>query len=415
MTAARYIVGSCVHELHRQPAGSVDLILTSPPFQGLRDYLAGDDPLKDYEHGRCSTPMDFVHELLDMVEACGHVLARHGSLVIELGDSMAGSGGAGGDYYNADGQRAGQPKPPGSAKLGRRRDGAGVPEVRPPRSGGWSDRFRSPDAPPMRATGIGWPGDKSLAMIPELLRIAMAYGTVPFSERTTEPWLVRNVVRWCKPNPSVGDEGDKFRRGCNDVLVATKSPTRYWDKLGARRPSKSQAGKTSPLLDWWELPTDSYPGAHFATFPLEFAAPFIQALCPERVCTTCGEPARRLVRKSDDYEKERSGGDLYGNADGNDRGTGRNGGYINQGGKKKPGLIAAEYVHDGWTDCGHNTWRRGLVLDPYAGTGTTLAAATGAGRDALGIDLNRANADLAVDRIGPMFLTIEEGHAHEAA
>jgi len=422
VSSSRYIIGSAIHEMLAMPAGSVDLVVTSPPFLGLRDYLAADDPMKEHEHGAVATPLEFVHQLLDTVEAAGHVLAPHGSLVIELGDSMAGSGGAGGDYYNADGLRAGQPKPAGSAKLsrsttkGRRRDGDDVPRTRDVHKAARSyvdpSTQRRPGVPAMQSTGVGWPEDKSLAMIPEMLRLAMGYGMVPFSDRTTERWMIRNVVRWCKPNPSVGDEGDKFRRATNDVLVATRSATRYWDKLKARRPSRTQATATSPLLDYWELPTGTFKGSHHATFPLEFVAPFVETLAPERVCTVCGEPSRRLVRRTDEYDAQRGGGDLYGNHDGNDRGTGRNGGYTTQGGAKRTGLVAAEYEHVGWSDCGHDSWRRGIVLDPYAGTGTTLAAANGLGRDGLGIDADRRNAELAVDRIGPMWLTIEEGHAH---
>ena len=41
----------------------------------------------------------------------------------------------------------------------------------------------------------------------------------------------------------------------------------------------------------------------------------------------------------------------------------------------------------GWTDCGHNTPARGIVLDPFAGTGTTLKTAVAEGRDAIGVDL----------------------------
>jgi DNA modification methylase len=61
----------------------------------------------------------------------------------------------------------------------------------------------------------------------------------------------------------------------------------------------------------------------------------------------------------------------------------------------------------GWSDCGHDDWRPGCVLDPFAGSGTTLAVATGHGRDAIGIDLDERNAELALDRVGPMFLTVE--------
>jgi hypothetical protein len=41
----------------------------------------------------------------------------------------------------------------------------------------------------------------------------------------------------------------------------------------------------------------------------------------------------------------------------------------------------------GWTDCGHGTPARGLVLDPFMGTGTTLKTATEENRDAVGVDL----------------------------
>jgi hypothetical protein len=415
---ARYIVGSCVDELLAMPPGSVDLAITSPPFLGLRDYLDADDPMKPFEHGAVGTPVEFVDQMLDMVEAVGHVLAPHGSLVIELGDSMSGSGGAGGDYYNADGLRAGQPKPPGSAKLagmvkGRSRAGDPVPRNRPrdTRPG----REGTPSSSPPRHEqmgGAGWPLPKSLALIPEMLRLTLAYGVQPYTGRTVEPWRVRNVVRWCKPNPSVGDEGDKFRRGTNDVLIATRATNRWWDPLAARGPSRTEPGKTSPLLDWWEIPTGGYPGAHHATFPLAFVRPFIETMCPLHVCTTCGEPRRRVVKRTEDYENARGGGDLYGGADGNDRGIGRNGG---QDGTKKRGLVSADYEHDYWTDCGHHTWRRGVVLDPYAGTGTTLAVANGCGRDGLGIDADHRNVPLAVERVGPLFITVQEGTAHAAA
>jgi DNA modification methylase len=61
----------------------------------------------------------------------------------------------------------------------------------------------------------------------------------------------------------------------------------------------------------------------------------------------------------------------------------------------------------GWTDCGHDNYRRGVVLDPFAGSGTTLAVAEGHGRDSIGIDLDPKNADLAYERVGGLFLTIE--------
>jgi DNA modification methylase len=54
----------------------------------------------------------------------------------------------------------------------------------------------------------------------------------------------------------------------------------------------------------------------------------------------------------------------------------------------------------GWTDCGHNDWRPGVVLDPFAGSGTTLQVATRLSRDAIGIDLDARNETLIRTRVG---------------
>jgi predicted RNA methylase len=64
-------------------------------------------------------------------------------------------------------------------------------------------------------------------------------------------------------------------------------------------------------------------------------------------------------------------------------------------------------VHEtlGWTDCGHDNWRPGNILDPFAGSGTTLEAAVALGYTAVGIDLDPRNLDLARQRVG-MFLEV---------
>jgi DNA modification methylase len=46
------------------------------------------------------------------------------------------------------------------------------------------------------------------------------------------------------------------------------------------------------------------------------------------------------------------------------------------------------------------------ILDPFAGSGTTLAVAIGNGRHGVGIELNPAYAEMARSRIGPMFCTV---------
>ena len=64
--------------------------------------------------------------------------------------------------------------------------------------------------------------------------------------------------------------------------------------------------------------------------------------------------------------------------------------------------------HVGWEECdcdGDDRWRRGVVLDPFGGSGTTGMVASSNGRDAILIDFDDRNIDLARERCG-MFLEV---------
>jgi hypothetical protein len=134
----------------------------------------------------------------------------------------------------------------------------------------------------------------------------------------------------------------------------------------------------------------------------------IEMMCPLRVCTVCGEPSRRIVGQA---EYQRSANT---NTRGNGRGVTDTDVYAMQSrGERGQGFTSDGGVTRvaptlGWTDCGHNQWRTGMVLDPFSGSGTTLAVAQGCGRDATGIELYPHNADLIADRCG-MFLEIDGG------
>jgi DNA modification methylase len=116
-------------------------------------------------------------------------------------------------------------------------------------------------------------------------------------------------------------------------------------------------------------------------------------MCPIKVCTTCGEPSRRIVDVDREYHREAKVPKVR-NDSRNDGGAG-------------PFNHTETRSTLGWSDCGHDSWRNGLVLDPFAGSGTTLAVATGHGRDAIGIDLDARSADLCAERVG-MFLEVDE-------
>ena len=350
------MIGDVFDRMAELPDNSVDLVLTSPPFLALRSYLPEDHPNKAKEIGSEPNPAEFVEVLLALTTEWRRILAPHGSIAVELGDTFTTNAGP-----NSQTAWSGDP-------MGGKGPG---------------------DTRPYRTLSRGWPLAKSLALVPEAYRFALAYGRNPHTglESPAGQWRVRNVIRWVRPNPSVGALGDKFRPATSEMVVATIASDRFFD-LDAVRTDLADPDKESrrnidwmgdknktlnrlrgtgmsnpagaPPLDWWKISPKGFAGAHYAVWPAELCVKPIKAMCPERVCRECGEPSRRI-----------SGEPTY------------------------------------WTDCGHDNWRPGIVLDPFAGTGTTLAVATGHGRDAIGIDIDERNAELAEERIGPMFLTIE--------
>lgn len=425
--STRFIVGNTLDVLRDMPAGSVDLVLSSPPFLALRSYLPSDHPDKAKEIGSEPTPGAFIDTLLDVVEECRRVLAPHGSLCFELGDTYAGSGGAGGDYAES-GLRDGQERFDGSKARQR------------PLGRDWAKSATNANT---RKERPGWPLDKSLCLIPELLRVALVYGFNPLTGRATPRWRARNVVRWCRPNPPVGALGDKVRPATSDILVACVSGKRYFDLDAVRTPAQVQMGRNvagnnikgsdgsshrfaeqvdsnpagaPPLDHWWHdeetfeqdawhISTEPYKGSHYATWPTDLLIKPILSMCPQRVCTTCGKPSERIVRL--DGYTDHSGvlhptGEKWTSGVANGAGAHSN----------KPGSRTTTTTTTGWTDCGHGAWRQGVVLDPFAGSGTTLLVAHGHGRSSIGIDLDARNADLARERVG-MWLEVEHHTAAE--
>ena len=373
MSEATYLVGDVFDRMAAMPDGSVDLVLTSPPFLALRSYLPADHPDKAKEIGSEPTPAEFLDTLLRLTAEWERVLAPHGSIAVELGDTYASSGGN--DF----------------APRGR------------------------------RGNGPGWPLDKSMCGIPHLYHLSLAYGRnlLTGEESPAGMWRVRNVVAWCRPNPPVGALGDKYRPATSYITIATRARDRWFDldavrtigneppkvrtysanNSGAQNAKSGWTGPGSgadnpagaPPLDWWEVPTEPYIGSHYATWPRKLLGRPIESMCPREVCTACGEPRRRMVDVQGLAGRDSLGAD-------NDRGVGLQG--------KRPPMPEITRTTTGWSDCGCGApFRTGIVLDPFAGSGTTLAVATGLGRDAIGIDLDARNAELARDRCG-MFLTV---------
>lgn len=413
MTTATYHVGDVFDVMAKMPDHSVDLIITSPPFLALRSYLPDDHPDKNKEVGSEPSPAAFLDTLLALTARWRDLLAPHGSICVELGDTYSGSGGSGGDY-NENGLRDGQPKVRSQRKRSR--------DTRPNRQdtdSAWTPR-------PEQGGGVGWPMAKSLCGIPHLYHLSLAYGInlLTGEESPAGQWRVRNVVAWCRPNPPVGALGDKFRPATSYMTIACMAQNRYFDLdavRGGAENVKDQRERTTngpkqgadprevlsanyaqrvpsapggaPPLDYWEIPTQPYVGAHYAVYPPALISRPIKAMCPHRVCKTCGEPSRRLTQTLNAVGE----GHRINRQPGNERAHSST---------NVPDRAIVETL--GWTDCGHDDWRSGVVFDPFAGTGTTLSVAAGHGLDSIGCDIDARNMSLARERVGGLFLNVED-------
>ena len=391
MTVA-YIVGDSLTETKRLAVGTISLVACSPPFIALRSYLPADHPMKHAEIGSEPDPATFIDTLLTLTAEWGRVLAPWGSIAIELGDTFAGGGGG----------------------------WAGVHDAKAPQRQGYANLTPNPK-------GGDWPRAKCLALIPQAYAMSLAYGR---NVLTGEPspagqWLVRNVIVWHRPNPAVGALGDKFRPSTSYITVATRSAKRWFDLTAVRGypvvPKPSSRGLTEferngdmgkarlgtvgmdanpagapPLDAWfdehdtWTLTTQPSSLAHYAMWPPKLAERLILSMCPAEVCATCGEPRRRVERTLNAIGKAGISVGQMNNADGKGRTD------IADRNKIAPDVSERETL--GWTDCGHNAFIPGTVLDPFAGTGTTLAVADLHNRDAVGIDLDERNHDLYQQR-----------------
>lgn len=248
--------GHVLNVLPTLPERSVQCVLTSPPYWGLRKYAGEQEVVwPDGWKGALGlepTPALYVQHLVGIFRALRRVLRDDGTVWLNLGDSYNGSGGAGGDY-NEGGLKEGQPRYPGRKVGGLK---------------------------PKDLVGIPW-------------RVAFAL--------QEDGWWLRSDIIWAKPNPMPESVTDRPTRSHEYIFLLTKAARYYYDAEAVKESSitdpaskaamtfGSLAGKnntaekahsvdvghkweytpTRNLRSVWTFATQPYPEAHFATFPPE--------------------------------------------------------------------------------------------------------------------------------------------------
>jgi DNA modification methylase len=384
-------IGDCREWARGLAPGSVQTIVTSPPYFGLRSYLPTDHPDKARELGGEQTPDEFVANLVALFRDLRAALHPTGTLWLNLGDSYA--SGPGG--------------------------GVGASSVfRNPHAGGGA-------SPAKVQNGLG-----GRAPIPEGLKPKDLIGIpwlTAFALRA-DGWYLRSAITWCKRAPMPESVTDRPTSATEMVFLLTKSPRYYYDAAAIQEPAAASViaraergyavggrnrdasrndgdiGRRESFADYaagrnarnfWLLGPEPFPAAHFATFPSEIPRRAIRAGTSEKgACAACGAPWRRVVERPTPPADLRNRGNGA-KMDFHTRQTG-------SGQKLQDWYDANPAQTVGWKpSCGCNTieTRPCLVADPFAGSGTTLAVAEEENRAWVGCDLDSRAAGWLAGRL----------------
>lgn len=283
------LLGDARTTLAGLPDGSVNCIVTSPPYYGLRNYGTPG------QYGLEPTLGEYVETMRLLFAEARRVLADDGTLWLNLGDSYA--------------------YPPGSThrqgKTGQRKDRTFTAEgIR-----------GTAELPTKNLLGVPW-------------RTAFAL--------QDDGWILRNEVIWSKPNAMPESVTDRLSTRHEHLFLFTKQQRYYFDLDAIREPlarpealsegivfggRKGPGGKVGGSArrsggnvsvygaggaakgrnpgDVWEITTKPYPAAHFAVFPIDLPLRCIKAGCkpggtvldPFSGSGTTGEAARQLGRR----------------------------------------------------------------------------------------------------------------------
>jgi DNA modification methylase len=399
------IEGDVLAVLAGLPAASVQCVVTSPPYWGLRDYGAegqiGLEPSLD----------EFVAKMVAVFAEVRRVLRDDGTLWLNLGDSYAQNGRA---KTAAETEK----------NIARASDrGYDV--------GSWgASRGSAEGFDRARNTAGNGLKPKDLCGVP--WRVALAL--------QADGWWLRSDIIWSKPNPMPESCTDRPTKAHEYLFLLTKSARYYYDAEAVKIPvarydygkissgnkgnldARSLGGSSSGnegngipietsgkanLRTVWHIPTQPYAEAHFATYPMKLVEPCVKAGTSEKgCCPECGTPWVRVVdtigvaTRPDKTSK-------YGSPEDDIRG----------GSETLRTRVINTTTTTGWSPgCGCE-WRPRdvenkrpappqpyspipcVVLDPFCGSGTTGLVACQHDRRFIGIELNPTYAALARKRI----------------
>lgn len=232
-------------------------------------------------------------------------------------------------------------------------------------------------------------------------------------------WLIRNRFIWTKTGGMPEPTQNRLAGRHEYILHLAVGKDYYYDKLGYSLQFGNGSG--SDPGDVWQIGLERNTGRHLAPFPEEIVERAIYLACPSVVCASCGKPHTRLIQRTTELDPQRpqarramelakkngltgehlaairaTGISDAGKALHVQNGTGKNTTRVKELAAEAKAILGGyfrEFTFGklatlGWTTCACGTPTiPGVVLDPFAGTGTSLRVSTRLSRSAIGVDL----------------------------
>jgi len=225
MKRIKILQGNCIDKIKELEDNSIDCVVSSPPYFGLRDYGV------DGQFGLEKTFEDYLANTVKVFETFKPKLKDTATIWWNVGDSYS------------SGKRT-------STTNQSLRGGKDYGVTRTPVQNGIKE--------------------KDLLMIPNRVAIALQ----------SAGWYIRSEIIWHKPNPMPESVRDRPTSCHEKIWLITKNKKYYYDTDAIKEQCKNDTGLKNKR-NVWTVTTKPFKGAHFATFPKDLIEPCIKAGCPE--------------------------------------------------------------------------------------------------------------------------------------